>query len=49
MWIDTDLNVKLFIKSFKPKAFSHIIDLIYYRFDHSNFSINLKELMQAFD
>lgn len=48
IWVDTDLDVQIFVNSFKPRLYSKYLDFVYYRFDHKNFSYKLRHLMQAF-
>lgn len=48
MWVDNDLNVPLLIETF-PKPYHHLIDMVYYRFDHHSGSRQLKKLMTAFE
>ena len=49
IWVDTDLDVDCFVKSFNTKVYQSNVDFVYYRFDHHNFSFKLKSLMTAFD
>jgi hypothetical protein len=49
IWVDKDLDVKVFVKAFKPNFYINLIDFIYYRFDFGNFSYKLKGLMNAFN
>ena len=36
IWVDRDLDVKLFVNAFRPQIFHGTIDFIYYRFDFGN-------------
>ena len=48
IWVDKDLDVKLFVSSFRPQIYHKLIDFIYYRFDFGNQSSKLRGLMSAF-
>ena len=36
IWVDRDLDVKLFVSSFRPQVYYKLIDFVYYRFDFGN-------------
>ena len=48
IWVDSDLNFSLLIKSFPTAALS-LIETVYYRFDDSSCSRHLRQLMKKFE
>ena len=45
VWVDKDLDVGLFVMSFKPKLNTGVIEYIYYRIDFAGYGQKVMGLM----